>query len=35
VLEEEQASRAVQADLLRFSVGPHLFEARRRLGLSL
>jgi hypothetical protein len=24
----------VQAEILRFSVGPHLYEARRRLGLS-
>lgn len=35
VLKAEKASRAVQADLLRFSVGPHLYEARRRLGLSI
>jgi tetratricopeptide (TPR) repeat protein len=35
VLKAEKASRAVQADLLRFCVGPHLYEARRRLGLSI
>jgi hypothetical protein len=35
VLKGEKASRAVQADTLRFSVGPHLYEARRRLGLSI
>ena len=31
----EKSSRAVQAELLRFTVGPHLYEARRRLGLSI
>jgi hypothetical protein len=35
VLRHEKASRAVQAELLRFAVGPHLYEARRRLGLSI
>jgi len=35
VLRREKASRAVQAELLRFTVGPHLYEARRRLGLSI
>ena len=35
VLGAEKASRAVQAEILRFSVGPHLYEARRRLGLSI
>jgi tetratricopeptide (TPR) repeat protein len=35
VLRAERSSRAVQADLLRFVVGPHLYEARRRLGISI
>jgi tetratricopeptide (TPR) repeat protein len=35
VLVKEQTSKAVQAELLRFAVGPHLYEARRRLGLSI
>jgi len=35
LLRQEKASRAVQAELLRFTVGPHLYEARRRLGLSI
>jgi hypothetical protein len=35
VLTREKASRSVQAEILRFSVGPHLYEARRRLGLSI
>ena len=34
-LRREKASDAVRADLLRFAVGPHLHEARRRLGLSI
>lgn len=35
VLRQEKAPRSVQAELLRFTVGPHLYEARRRLGLSI
>jgi len=35
LLRQEKASRALQAELLRFAVGPHLYEARRRLGLSI
>ncbi|PID38893.1 MAG: hypothetical protein CSA65_01465 [Proteobacteria bacterium] len=34
VLRGEKASNKQQAELLRFVVGPHLYEARRRLGLS-
>jgi len=32
-LQEERASQEVIGELLRFVVGPHLYEARRRLGL--
>ena len=32
-LREERASQEVMGELLRFVVGPHLYEARRRLGL--
>ena len=32
-LVEEGASKQEQSDLLRFAVGPHLYEARHRLGL--
>jgi len=32
-LREERASQEVIGELLRFVVGPHLYEARRRLGL--
>ncbi|MCC6750774.1 MAG: tetratricopeptide repeat protein [Deltaproteobacteria bacterium] len=34
-LVAEQAKPAVRAELLRFSVSPHLYEARRRLGLAI
>jgi tetratricopeptide (TPR) repeat protein len=35
VLSREKAGRAVQAEMLRFSVGSRFYEARRRLGLSI
>lgn len=35
VLRSEKASQKLQAELLRFAVGPHLYEARRRLGLAI
>ena len=35
VLKRERASRRVQAELLRFAAGPHLYEARQRLGIAL
>jgi len=35
VLRAEKANRKLQAELLRFSVGPHISEARRRLGLAI